>query len=321
MRLVLGIVAALVFAAASSAAFGQAFPSRSVKIVVSFPPGGSADVLARILSPKLTEIWSQPVVIENKPGASANIGTEFVAKSAPDGYTLLLATPALAVSAAVFQNLGYDALRDLAPVALLPVFPSVLVVHPSVPAATPQEFVRYARANPGKLNFASTGSTSAIRFAFEHLRQIAGLDMVHIAYKGSAPAAQAMLSGEAQAMMMTLVDALPHLKSGRLRALAGTSIQRIAALPDVPTLAETVAPGFDYLIWNGLMAPAGTPADVVDKLNRDVNTVLRQPEIRERMAGLGMEVLPSPPAELGRVLRTEIRKWKDVARAANIKAE
>ena len=321
MRLVRGIVAALVFAAASSAAFGQAFPSRSVKIVVSFPPGGSADVLARILSPKLTEIWSQPVVIENKPGASANIGTEFVAKSAPDGYTLLLATPALAVSAAVFQNLGYDALRDLAPVALLPVFPSVLVVHPSVPAATPQEFVRFARANPGKLNFASTGSTSAIRFAFEHLRQIAGLDMVHIAYKGSAPAAQAMLSGEAQAMMMTLVDALPHLKSGRLRALAGTSIQRIAALPDVPTLAETVAPGFDYLIWNGLMAPAGTPADVVEKLNRDVNTVLRQPEIRERMAGLGMEVLPGPPAELGRVLRTEIRKWKDVARAANIKAE
>lgn len=322
MKVLHRIAAALALAVCAPLALAQAsFPARPVKIVVSFPPGGSADVLARILTPKLTEIWSQPVVIENKPGASANIGTEFVAKSPPDGYTLLLATPALAVSAAVFPNLGYDALRDLAPLALLPVFPSVLVVHPSVPATTPQEFVRHARANPGKLNFASTGSTSAIRFAFEHLRQIAGIDMVHIAYKGSAPAAQAMLAGEAQAMMMTLVDAMPHLKSGKLRALAATSARRIEALPEVPTLAETVAPGFDYLIWNGLMAPAGTPGDVVDKLNRDVNAVLRQPEIRERMVGLGMEVMPGPPAELGRVLRVEIQKWKDVAKAANIKAE
>jgi len=321
MRFLPRILAALVLAACAQLVLAQAFPSRPVKIVVSFPPGGSADVLARILTPKLTEIWSQPVVIENRPGASANIGTEFVAKSPPDGYTLLLATPALAVSAAVFPNLGYDALRDLAPVALLPVFPSVLVVHPSVPATTPQEFVRHARANPGKLNFASTGSTSAIRFAFEHLQQIAGTEVVHIAYKGSAPAAQAMLAGEAQAMMMTLVDAMPHLKSGKLRALAATSARRIAALPDVPTLAETVAPGFDYLIWNGLMAPSGTPADVIDKLNRDVNTVLRQPEIRERMVGLGMEVMPGPPADLGRVLRAEIQKWKDVAKAANIRAE
>lgn len=321
MALMRRILAGLVLAACALPVLGQAFPSRPVKIVVSFPPGGSADVLARILAPKLTEIWSQPVLIENKPGASANIGTEYVAKSPADGYTLLLATPALAVSAAVFPNLGYDALRDLAPVALLPVFPSVLVVHPSVPAATPQEFVRHVRANPGKLNFASTGSTSAIRFAFEHLRQITGMDMVHIAYKGSAPASQAMLAGEAQAMMMTLVDALPHLKSGRLRALAGTSLHRIATLPDVPTLAETVAPGFDYLIWNGFMAPGGTPAEVVDKLNRDVNTVMRQPEIRERLVGLGMEVIPGPPAELGRVLRSEIQKWKDVAKAANIKGE
>jgi tripartite-type tricarboxylate transporter receptor subunit TctC len=315
------ILAALVLATATTAVLAQAFPSRPVKVVVAFPPGGSADVLARIVTPKLSELWSQPVVVENKPGASANIGSEYVAKSPADGYTLLLATPALAVSAAVFSKLGYDAQKDLVPVAMLSVFPSVLVVHPSVPVVTPQDFVRYAKANPGKLNFAATGSTSAIRFAFEHLKQVAGLDIVHVTYKGSAPAAQAMLAGEAQAMMMTLVDALPHVKSGKLRALAATTVTRIESLPNVPTLAETVAPGFDYVVWNGLMAPAGTPSEIVDKINRDVNTVLRQPEVRERLVGLGMEVTARTPADLGNLIRAEIQKWKDVAKAANIKAE
>ncbi len=320
-----GFLCALLLAASvpvlAPNALAQAFPSRTVRVVVAFPPGGSADTLARIVTPKLSDAWSQPVLIENKPGASANIGTEYVAKAPPDGTTLLLATPALAVSAAVFAKLGYDAQRDLVPVAMLSVFPSVLVVHPSVPAKTPQEFVRYAKANPGKLNFAATGSTSAIRFAFEHLKQVTGMDIVHISYKGSAPAAQAMLAGEAQAMMMTLVDALPHIRAGKLRALAATTITRIAALPDVPTLAETVAPGFDYVIWNGLMAPAGTPPEVVEKINRDVNTVLRQPDVRERLTGLGMEVTARSPADLGSLLRAEIQKWKDVGRAANIKAE
>ena len=305
----------------AAGAAAQSFPSQPVKIVVPFPPGGSADVLARILQPKLGEIWKQPVVIENRPGASANIGAAFVAKSAPDGTTLLLATPALAVSAAVFQNPGYDAQRDLAPVAMLSVFPSVLVVHPSVPAKTPQELVAYAKSNPGKVNFASAGNTSAIRFAFEHLAQITGMQAVHIAYKGSAPSAQAMLAGESHTMMMTLVDALPHLKSGKLRALAATTIERIASMPDLPTLAETLAPGFDYIIWHGFYVPAGTPADVVAQLNRDVNTVLRQPDVRDRLTNLGMEVRPGTPQSLDALVRGEIKKWKDVAKAANIKAE
>jgi tripartite-type tricarboxylate transporter receptor subunit TctC len=321
MRAVKQLLAMMALLAGASAVLAQAFPSRPVKVVVAFPPGGSADVLARIVTPKLSEAWSQPVVVENKPGASANIGSEYVAKSPADGYTLLLATPALAVSAAVYSKLGYDPQKDLVPVAMLSVFPSVLVVNPSVPAVTPQEFVRYAKANPGKLNFAATGSTSAIRFAFEHLKQVAGLDIVHVTYKGSAPAAQAMLSGEAQAMMMTLVDALPHIKSGKLRALAATTVTRIESLPNVPTLAETVAPGFDYVIWNGLMAPAGTPPEVVDRINRDVNAVLRQPDVRERLVGLGMEVTVRTAAELGNLIRAEIQKWKDVAKAANIKAE
>jgi tripartite-type tricarboxylate transporter receptor subunit TctC len=312
---------ALSLSLVAAGAAAQSFPSQPVKIVVPFPPGGSADVLARILQPKLGEIWKQPVVIENRPGASANIGAAFVAKSAPDGTTLLLATPALAVSAAVFQNPGYDAQRDLAPVAMLSVFPSVLVVHPSVPAKTPQELVAYAKSNPGKVNFASAGNTSAIRFAFEHLAQITGMQAVHIAYKGSAPSAQAMLAGESHTMMMTLVDALPHLKSGKLRALAATTIERIAAMPDLPTLAETLAPGFDYIIWHGFYVPAGTPADVVAQLNRDVNTVLRQPDVRDRLTNLGMEVRPGTPESLDALVRGEIKKWKDVAKAANIKAE
>ena len=312
---------ALSLSLAAAGAAAQSFPSQPVKIVVPFPPGGSADVLARILQPKLGEIWKQPVVIENRRGASANIGAAFVAKSAPDGTTVLLATPALAVSAAVFQNPGYDAQRDLAPVAMLSVFPSVLVVHPSVPAKTPQELVAYAKSNPGKVNFASAGNTSAIRFAFEHLAQITGMQAVHIAYKGSAPSAQAMLAGESHTMMMTLVDALPHLKSGKLRALAATTIERIASMPDLPTLAETLAPGFDYIIWHGFYVPAGTPADVVAQLNRDVNTVLRQPDVRDRLTNLGMEVRPGTPESLDALVRGEIRKGKDVAKAANIKAE
>lgn len=315
------ILLALTLSLMAAGAAAQSFPSQPVRIVVPFPPGGSADVLARILQPKLNEIWSQPVLVENKPGASANIGAAHVAKSAPDGYTILLGTPALAVSAAVYTKLTYDAQRDLAPVAMLSVFPSVLVVHPSVPAKTPQELIQYAKANPGKLNFASAGSTSAIRFAFEHLAQITGIKAVHIAYKGSAPSAQAMISGESHTMMMTLVDALPHIKSGRLRALAATTINRIPDLPGLPTLAETLAPGFDYIIWHGLFVQAGTPADVVAKLNRDVNSVLGQRDVRERLTGLGMEVRPGTPESLGSLVRDEIRKWTEVGRVANIKVE
>lgn len=315
------IVLAFTLALVSAAALAQPFPSRAVHIVVAYPPGGSADVLARLVAPKLGEIWSQPVIVDNKPGASANIGADAVAKADPDGYTLLLATPALGVSAATFSHLTYDAQRDLAPVAMVSIFPNVLVVHPSVPVTTPQEFVAYAKANPGKLNFASAGSTSAIRFAFEHLRQITGIDAVHVAYKGSAPSTQAMISGEAQTMMMTLVDALPHIKSGRLRAIAATTEKRIAALPDLPTLSETIAPGFDYITWHAFFAPAGTPPDVIARINRDANTVLQQPAIRERLAGIGMEVRSGSPADLGNHLREEIRKWKEVARVAHIKAD
>jgi tripartite-type tricarboxylate transporter receptor subunit TctC len=315
------ILLSILLALASTGALAQSYPARPVRIVVAYPPGGSADILARILGAKLSAMWSQPVVVDNKPGASANIGAAFVAKAPPDGYTLLLGTPALAVSAAVFANLTYDAQRDLAPVGIVSVFPNVLVVNPSVPAASVQELVGYAKANPGKLNFASAGTTSAIRFAFENFKQVTGIDAVHVPYKGSAPATQALLAGESQTMMMTLVDALPYINSGKLRALAMTTPGRVAGFLQVPTLAETVAPGFEYITWHGLFAPAGTPPAVIERLNHDMNAVLAQADIKERLTGLGMTVGASTPGELEALLRDEIGKWKSVARIADIKPE
>lgn len=315
------ILAALLLALIAGGASAQAFPTRPLHVVVPFPPGGSADMLARVLAPRLSEALGQPVLIENKAGASANIGAEYVAKSEPNGYTLLLGTPALAVSAATFSKLSYNAQRDLAPVAFLSSFPSVLVVHPSLPARTLTELVAYGRENPGKLNFASSGTTSAIRFAFEHFRQITHIDAVHVAYKGSAPAVQAVVSGEVQLMMMTLVDALPYIRSGRVRAIAATGAQRIATFPDLPTLGESVAPGFDYVVWHGLFAPAGTPADVIGKLNESMNAVLRLPDVIERLSGFGMDLAPGTPGSLGQLVAEEIAKWKEVARIANIRAD
>lgn len=315
------LLAILLFSLLAGSALGQAFPSRPMRIVVPFPPGGSADTLARLLAPKLAERLGQSVLVENKAGASANIGAEHVAKSEPDGYTLLIGTPALAVSAAVFSKLAYDAQLDLTPVAMLSSFPSVLVVHPSVPANTLEEFVSYAKSNPGKLNFASSGTTSAIRFAFEHFRQITGIDAVHVAYKGSAPAAQAIIGGEVQVMMMTLVDALPYIRSGRVRAIAATGVKRIASIPDVPTISESVAPGFNYLVWHGFLVRSGTPAEIVDTLNTSVNAILRSPDVVERLTGFGMDVAPETPKFLERLIEREIGKWKQVARIANIQAD
>jgi len=317
MRKLLAL-ALLVF---SSLSFSQSFPSRPVKIVVAFPPGGSTDITARLLAPKLAELWKQPVLVENKPGAGANIGTDYVAKSAPDGHTLLLATTAFAVSAAVYDKLAYDPQKDLAPVLFVSSIPNVLVVNPAVPAATPREFVQYAKANPGKLSFSSPGPATGQRLAFELIKQSAGIDLLHVPYKGGAPAGQAVMAGEVQAMIVNLVEALPQIKAGRMKAIAITTEKRSAMLPEVPTLAETVTPGLDVSVWQGLLAPAGTPKEAMARINRDVAAVLAQPDVRERLAGLGMDIAPGTGAEFEQFLRAEIGQWKKVAQAANIKAE
>lgn len=311
----------LLLLAFSSLAHGQSFPSRPVKLVVAFPPGGSTDITARLLAPKLAEAWKQPVLVENKPGAGANIGTDYVAKSAPDGHTLLLATTAFAVSAAVYDKLPYDPLKDLAPVLFVSSIPNLLVVNPALPAATPQEFVRYARMNPGKLSFSSPGPATGQRLAFELVKQAAGIDLLHVPYKGGAPAGQAVIAGEVQAMIVNLVEALPQIKAGRMKAIAVTTARRSPMLPEVPTLAETVTPGLDVSVWQGLLATGGTPKEAVARIHRDLTAVLAQPDVRERLAGMGMDVTPGSSAEFDQYLRAEIAQWKKVAQGANIKAE
>ena len=305
----------------SAAACAQAFPSRPVRIVVPFPPGGSTDITARLVAPRLQEAWKQPVLVENRPGAGANIGAEFVAKSAPDGHTLLLATTALAASAAIAEKLAYDPQKDLAPVGFVSSIANVLVVPTSLPASTPQEFVALARAQPGKLNFASPGATTGQRLTFELLKQMTGIDVVHVPYKGGAPAGQAVIAGEVQSMIMNVVEAVPHLKSGKLKAIAATTARRAALLPDVPTLAETVAPGLDASVWQGVLAAGGTPPPTIERISRDFSAALAHPEVRERLAGMGMELAPGSPAEFERFLRDEIAKWSRVAKAANVKGE
>jgi len=312
---------AFILAIFSSVAFAQTFPSRPVKIVVAFPPGGSTDITARLVAPKLAELWKQTVLVENKPGAGANIGTDYVAKSSPDGHTLLLATTAFAVSAAVYDKLPYDPQKDLAPVLFVSSIPNLLVVNPALPASTPQEFVQYARANPGKLSFSSPGPATGQRLAFELVKQAAGIDLLHVPYKGGAPAGQAVIAGEVQAMIVNLVEALPQIKAGRMKAIAVTTAKRSAMLPEVPTLAETVTPGLDVSVWQGLLAPAGTPKEAMARINRDFAAVLAQPDVRERLVGLGMDIAPGTGAEFEQFLRAEIAQWKKVAQGANIKAE
>lgn len=314
----LAVLSLLVFCSLS---YGQVFPSRPVKIVVAFPPGGSTDITARLVAPKLAELWKQPVLVENRPGAGANIGTDYVAKSAPDGHTLLLATTAFAVSAAVYDKLPYDPLKDLAPVVFVSSIPNLLVVTPALPASTPREFVQYAKANPGKLSYSSPGPATGQRLAFELVKQAAGLDFLHVPYKGGAPAGQAVMSGEVQAMIVNLVEALPQIKAGRMKAIAVTTAKRSSMLPEVPTLAETVVPGLDVSVWQGLLAAGGTPTAAIDRINRDLTAVLALPEVRERMVGLGMDITPGSSAEFEQYPRAEIAQWKKVAQGANIKAE
>ncbi|HEX5477140.1 MAG TPA: tripartite tricarboxylate transporter substrate binding protein [Burkholderiales bacterium] len=307
-------LALLAFAASAQA---QLAPG-PVKIVVAFPPGGSTDITARLIAPKLSEKWGQPVIVENKPGAGANIGTDYVAKSAPDGSTLLLATTAIAISARVYEKLPYDALKDLAPVTLISTIPNILVVNPDVPAANIGEFIAYAKAHPGKLNFAAPGAASGQRMTFELIKQLTGADIVMVPYKGGAPALQATLSGEVQAMIVNVVEATKYVQAARVRALAATTLARAPQLPQVPTLAETVAPGLDASVWQGILAPAGTPAPTIAKINADVAAALASADVKSKLEGLGMKVQPGTPAQFGQFLRAEIDKWGKVARAAKI---
>jgi tripartite-type tricarboxylate transporter receptor subunit TctC len=312
---------ALLSAIASAGAHAQAYPVKPVRLVVPFAPGGGTDIIARLLAQQLGDALGQPVVADNRGGAGSTLGTEIVAKAPADGYTLLLGNISLAFNAELYKKLSYSAIRDLAPISLVAVQPNIIVIHPSLPAKTVKEFIAVARANPGKYTYASAGTGSGTHLAGELLKMLAGIDLVHVPYKGTGPALNDLIGGQVQMMVSTFASALPHTKSGRLRALAVTSAKRSGAAPDVPTLIEAGVPDFEYSTWYGLLAPAGTRRDIVDKLNAAVLKVVARDELKQRFEGQGVEALSSSPAEFSKYLASETQKWGKVVKATGARPE
>ena len=314
-----GVLIAL-FAAAQAVA--QTYPEKPVHLIVPFSAGSAVDTLARIPGQKLAELWGHPLVVDNRTGANTIIGTEAAAKAAPDGYTLLLTNDAaLATNPALYPKLPYDPLRDFAPITLGASIPVVLVAHPSQPFASVQELIAYAKANPGKLHYASGGNGSAQHVPMEMFKQIADIDLVHVPYKGLGPAFNDVISGQIPIMFAGLSNTPPQIKAGRIRALAIGSARRSAAMPDLPTMQEAGVPGFEYSAWAGLLAPAGTPAAIVEKVNADWARVVAMPEVRDKLVALGFELTPTSPAEFGAMIRREMAKVAKVVKDAHIRVD
>ena len=296
--------------------------AQNVRFVVGFTPGGSSDILARALAAKLAESLGQPVVVENRPGAGGNLAAELVARSAPDGNTWLLGNNAiLATNHALYSRLGYDPLKDFAPVALVAVQPNVLVVHPSVPVHSVTELIAYAKQHPGKLNYASTGVGVAAHLSGELFKAMAGVDLVHVPYKGAQPALTDVLAGQCQVMFATSTSVLPFIKAGRLRALAVTTARRSASLPDLPTVAEAGVPGFESITWHGVVVPVHTSSSVVERLNGAINAALAQPDLRERLQSLGADVAGGSAQDFAAYIAREIPKWSKVVKDSGARAE
>jgi tripartite-type tricarboxylate transporter receptor subunit TctC len=306
--------------ALSRIARADTYPSRPVRMIVGFPPGGGNDIVARLMGQWLSERLGQPVIIENRPGAATNIATETVVRAPPDGYMLLFVPPTSAINATLYEKLNFNFLRDIAPVAGIIRIPNVMVVNPSFPAKTGPEFIAYAKANPGKINFASPGIGTTVHLSGELFKMMTGIDMVHVPYKGSAPSLTDLFGGQVQVTFATMPAAIEYIRAGRLRALAVTTATRSEELPDIPSVGEFV-PGYEVSGWYGMSAPMGTPAEVIDKLNKEINAGLADPELRARLAALGGTVLPGSPADFGKLIADETGKWAKVIRAANIKPE
>jgi tripartite-type tricarboxylate transporter receptor subunit TctC len=290
-------------------------------MVVAFAPGGAPDAFARILGQKLAEQMGQPLVVDNRPGATGNIGAELVARATPDGYTLFNATLSLAISPAFYSTLGFDPLKSFTPITQLASVPLVLVAHPGLPARNVQELIAYARSHPGKLNYASVGNGSPQHLSAELLASVAGLKLVHVPYKSGGAMATAVLQGEAQVGLPAIAPALPHIKSGRLRAMAVTSPRRAAALSATPTFAEAGFPGIEADNWNAILGPAGIPRGIVDVLHAQIAKAARLPDVTEQFARQGAEVSVSGPAALAALMKSEVRKWAKVAKAAGVKPQ
>jgi len=319
--LALAAAAAALPAIAAAADAANGYPAKPIRIVVPYAPGGGADLLARAIGQQLGAEWGQPIVVDNRAGAGASIGTDYASKAEADGYTLLMASPSHSINATLYKNLKFDAERDFTPVALAASGPLVLVVPAKFPADSVQAFVEQARKQPGSINYASAGVGSSPHLAGELFKIKAGVDMVHVAYKGTAPALTDLMAGLVQAMFAPVPTVLEHVKSGRLKALGVTSAEPFPALPGVPALAASGVPGYEVLQWWGLVAPAGTPEPIVAKLNAGIAAVLRTDEMRKRLADMGAEPGGQPPAQFGSLIHEEVVKWREVIQAADIKAE
>ncbi len=312
--------AATVAPMAPRIARAQSYPARPVRIIIGYTPGGSADLTARLLGQWLTERLGQTFVVESRPGGGTNIATEAVVRAPPDGYTLLLVAPANAINATLYEKLNYDFIRDIAPVAGLNRFPNVMEVNPAVPAKTVPEFIAYAKANPGKINYASSGNGSTIHMSAELFKMMVGADLVHVPYRGSAPALTDMLGGQVQVMFDNLPTSLEHIRAGKLRPLAITSATRSELIPDVPTVADFV-PGYESSAWYGVGAPKGTPAEIIDKLNKEINATLADPKAKARIAEMGATLITGSPADFGKLVADETEKWGKVVKFSGARAD
>jgi tripartite-type tricarboxylate transporter receptor subunit TctC len=299
--------------ALSRIATAQAYPTRPVRLIIGYPPGGSADITARLIGQWLSERLGQPVVVESRPGAGTNIATETVVNAPPDGYTLLLVAPANAINATLYEKLNHNFMRDIAPVAGLIRFPNVIVVNPSVPAKTVPEFIAYAKANPGKLNMASSGAGSTIHVSGELFKMMTGINMVHVPYRGGAPALTDLISGQVQVMFDNVPTSIEFIRAGKLRPLAVTTAARSNVLPDLPTVADFV-PGYEASAWYGVGVPKGTPEAIIGKLNKETNAILADPKARARFDELGASLIAGSPAEFGQLVADETEKWAKVVK-------
>jgi tripartite-type tricarboxylate transporter receptor subunit TctC len=308
--------------AAIAGAQAPAYPTKPIRLVVPFPAGGATDILAREVAKHLTDAWGQSVVVDNRPGAGGNIGSELVAKAAPDGYTLEMGTVGThAINASLYSKMPYDHVKDFVPVILVAGVPNVLEVNPALPVNSVQELIAYAKANPGKLNFASSGSGTSIHLSGELFKVMAGVQMTHVPYKGSAPALQDLIGGQVQLMFDNLPPSLPQIKAGKLRALAVTSAGRAPALPDTPTVAEAGLPGFEASSWFGVLAPAGTPPEIVNKLNAEIAKWLASPGAKEKLANVGANIAGGTPEDFARHIQAETAKWAKVVKESGAKVD
>jgi tripartite-type tricarboxylate transporter receptor subunit TctC len=321
-RILIHAVIAMVSLLGASVATADNYPSRPIRIIAPSTPGDAPDVIARLVAERLTSALGQQVFVENHPGAGGVVGSDIVAKAAPDGYTLIIGNAGShGINAAVYSKLPYDIQRDFAPVSQIAIAPNIMVVNPELPVKNVKEFIAYAKARPGALNYASGGNGSSAHMSMELFKSMAGIDLLHVPYKGSSPALTDVITGQVSAMIVNMPPAVPFVKAGKLRALAVTTRNRSPLLPEVPTVAESGLPGYETVAWFGILAPAATPKDIINRLSEEIARIARSPAMRERLTSLGAEAVGSTPAEFAAVIARDIAKWTPLAKSVGIKVD